>query len=118
MDQNNQVIQRILDIIGYLDDKQSFQDKFTKICQKQALLDLINSLPPDKQATLKQQLGSESDLQKIGEILKQYVSADEYDKTLKLASQTALDNYLQTVIPTLSDTQSAELQSYLKSLNN
>lgn len=117
MNQNNQVIQRILDIIGYSDNKQVFEDKFIKACQQQALLDLVNSLPTDKQASLKQQLGPENDPQKIGEILKQYVSADDYDKTLRLASQTALDNYLQTVTPTLSDTQSAELQSYLKSLN-
>lgn len=107
----------ILDIIGYSDDKQVFEDKFVKACQEQALLDLIDSLPADKQASLKQQLGSESDPQKIGEILKQYVLVDEYDKALRVASQTALNNYLQAITPTLSDTQSTELQSYLKSLN-
>lgn len=118
MDQNNQVIQRILDIIGYSDDKKAFADKFSKVCQKQALLDLIDSLPFNKQEGLKLQLGSADNPQKIGEILKQYVSADEYNKILKLASQNALDSYLQTVTPTLSDTQLAELQSYLKSFTN
>lgn len=118
MDQNNQVIQKILDIIGYSDDKKAFENKFTEVCRKQALLDLTDSLPPDKQEGLKLELGSANDPQKIGEILKRYVSVDEYDKILKLTSQNALDSYLQTVTPTLSDTQLAELQSYLKSLTN
>lgn len=81
------IIIQILDIAGYGENKEDFADQLLSLCQQQALVDLIKSLP------------EETILQ-----------------ALKKATENIIKGYLQTISPHLSDTQKKDVQTYIQSL--
>ncbi len=107
MNQNPQfILLQVLDIIGYIDNKEDFTNKFFQLCKQQAIVDLVKSLPSDKQTALE----SNSSL------LKEYFSEEQMADALEKATRETFQSYLQEIIPTLNDKQKSELEIYLKSL--
>src|SRR5437762_2058251 len=106
------ILSKVLSIIGYTNNQDAFIDEFIKICQKQAFLDLLNSLPLEKQTTLTQ----ETQPEKVQVLLNQYFTTEDINKSLTKATQTQFQSCLQTIDPTLSAEQRNNLDSFLTSL--
>jgi hypothetical protein len=110
------IMLRILTIIGFTDDKNAAADEFLQNCEKQALLDLLTALPKEKQETFKEQITGVTDQAQQKTIILEYITPEQYNVALQKASQTAFEGLMKEVIPTLSNEQTTQLQSYLSSL--
>lgn len=107
---------KILEIIDYPDGKEEFADKFLDLCQQQAVVDLVKSLPEDKQNQLTDQLLKDSSDQ-AKSLLQQTFSSEQSKEVLKKATEEVFKAYLEKVSPSLNDQQKSKLDSYLKSLS-
>lgn len=111
------ILTEILNIIEYQDNKQEFIDKFFILCQKTALDNLIEKLPQEKKVELDQVLDkdqTENSLTKISEIIEK----EQYKQELENATKNQFQEYLEAVIPHLSQEQVEKLSAYLNSLNS
>lgn len=106
---------QVLNIIGYSDNKEEFASKFFQLCEQQTIINLIKSLPQDKQTALQAELSKQTNPQLNNLLLKKYFSNEQVASSLEQATKQTFENYLQTIIPTLSGEQKVKLQSYLKS---
>lgn len=106
----------ILTIIGFTDDKEAAADEFIQNCEKQALLDLLITLPQEQQERFKQQIAGVTDQEQQKTIIAKYITLEQYKQTLQKASRTASEGLMKEIIPTLSSEQADKLQLYLNSL--
>lgn len=111
-----EIIVNVLDIIDYQDDKPKYATEFIDLCEKQALLDALQSLPKEKQADFKQKMSWAKDQDRVKDIIKEYITAEQYTDALKKASQTAFTKFIETLLPELTDGQKDKLQAYLQSI--
>lgn len=112
------IVVRILDIIGYSEDKEKFAGEFLQTMSAQTLLDLFNSLPQDKKDQVKEQMtNTGNNPQAIQDILKTYFSESQIQDGLQNASKNAVAEYIKTIDPTLSETQRDNLVNLSKELN-
>lgn len=98
---------QVLEIIGYSDDREEFTNKFFQLCEQQAIVNLVKSLPQDKQ----------TDPDPNNLLLKKYFTQEQVATNLQEATRETFNSYLQTVIPTLNNKQKTDLETYLKSLS-
>ncbi|MDD5147572.1 MAG: hypothetical protein PHV63_03460 [Candidatus Daviesbacteria bacterium] len=110
------IIIQILDLVGYGENKERFADELLSLCQQQALVDLVKSLPEEKQILLEKTLSQQPNPQNIDQVLKENFSEEEILEALKKATQNTIQAYLQTISPHLSDLQKNNLQTYIQSL--
>lgn len=106
----------VLAIIGYEDDTNAFADEFIANCEKQAFLDLIKTLPPERQESIKQKMKVATDAEELKTMFTEYVSSQTYNQALKLAAQNAFSEFVRAIIPTLTADQSTNLQTYLRQI--
>lgn len=98
---------QVLEIIGYSDGREEFTNKFFQLCEQQAIVNLVKSLPQDKQ----------TDPDPNNLLLKKYFTQEQVATNLQEATRETFNSYLQTVIPTLNNKQKTDLETYLKSLS-
>jgi hypothetical protein len=121
----------ILELIGYEDNKEEFVKEFFELCQKQTVLDLVKSLPEEKQNELKEKLSVQLDSSKANNVsavldqlktlpdgANEYFTEEQRVAAFQKAVENGFKNYLSEVMPTLSEEKKSELQNYLKSLSN
>jgi len=111
-----QIIEEVLSIIDYEDDKPKYAAEFIDLCEKQALLDCLQALPKERQEDFKQKMSWAKDQDRVKDIIKEYVTPQQYTDALKKASQTAFTKFIETILPELTDVQKDKLQSYLQSI--
>lgn len=115
---NHNILLKILEIIGYSDNKNEFVDEFLKNIQMQSVIDLIQSLPQDQQSQIKKQLSvNPNDPNKAADVLKSYFNNEQIQEALKNASKTAMEEYIKAINPTLSSTQKNNLITLSQQLN-
>lgn len=107
---------QVLNIIGYSDDREKFGNKFFQFCEHQAIVNLVKSLPQDKQAALEAESAKQTNPDHNNLLLKRYFTQEQIAANLQEATKETFNSYLQTITPTLNDKQKADLESYLKSL--
>lgn len=112
-----EILIQILIIVAYKDDKNSFAEKFIVLCQQQAFLEFVESLPKTLQDDLKEKFADPNDKEKIKKAMNQYVSTKEFLEKLELVTAKNFKEYIEAIIPTLNDEQKANLQKYLISLS-
>src|SRR5438046_1432263 len=110
------IIIQVLTIIGYEDNKDTYADEFIQNCEKQALLDLLQALPQEQQEVFKQQIAKVTDQEQQKTIIHEYIKPEQYQQILQKASQIAFVGLLKDLIPTLSQPEATQLQTYLKSI--
>lgn len=110
------VIVKILDLVGYGENKEGFADELLSLCQQQTLVDLVKSLPEEKQILLEKTLSSQTSPQNIEQVLKENFTEEAILQALKKATENIIKGYLQTISPHLSDTQKKNLQTYIQTL--
>lgn len=107
------ILLRILDIIGYSEDKEKFATEFLQNVSAQAFLDLFNTLPQDKKDQLQQKITRVgNDPAKMQEELKAYFTDTQLEQAIENSSKTAVTEYIKTIDPTLSDPQKRNLTNY------
>lgn len=111
-----EIISKALELIGYDGDKDAFANKLLENILEQAVLDLIETLPQDKQDSLKQELNGIADPQKIHDVVTTYATSEEYSKVLEQTAAKVMEDWLVKVGPSLSETQRVDLETYLASL--
>lgn len=108
---------KILEVIDYSDDKDAFISEFTKNVHLQSLLDLISTLPADKQEEIKTKLTPNvNDADKVASTLSAYFTQSQMQDALEAASKDAMTKYVETISPTLSAPQKQELATTFQEL--
>ena len=112
------ILLRILDIIGYSDDKEKYATEFLQNVSLQALLDLINTLPQDKKDQLQEKIAQiGNDTTKMQEELKAYFTDSQLEQAIENSAKNAVTEYMKAIDPTLSETQRTNIASFGKELN-
>lgn len=109
-----QIILQVLGIIGYEGDKDKYANDFLALCLQKALFSLMTDFPQDKQDQLVQRL-SLTLPERQEALLLEYFSAEKLQEAVKESSKSTFEEYLQTIIPTLSEDQKNKLEAYLSS---
>ena len=103
-----QNIGKILEIIDYKDDKEKSATELLNLCEKQALADLVKGLPEEKRSSLNGELSNNEDVKSV---LNNYFPNDQIANAIKAASEFVMKQYLEEIIPTLSEKQLASLET-------
>ena len=112
------ILLRILEIIGYSEDKEKFATEFLQNVSMQSLLDLITSLPSDKQEEVKQKISTlQNDPKAIGDMIKLYFTEQQIEDALQNSSKNAVAEYIKAIANTLSEEQKTNLANYSQELN-
>jgi len=109
------VIEKVLTLVGYQDDKDAFVNEFMSLCMRKSLADYGELLPEERKKIL-QQILQESDPSKVKEEIEPYITTEEFGKILTQNTQMLLQDYFQTIMPTLSEEQKKNLDAYFASL--
>ena len=118
MEDPRKILLRILDIIGYSEDKEKFATEFLQNVSTQSLLDLITSLPQDKQEEIKQKISTlQNDPKATGDMIKTYFTEQQIENALQNSSKNAVIEYIKAIANTLSEEQKANLINYSQELN-
>ena len=101
---------KILTIIEYSDNKDKFVDEFILNIHLQTFLDLISTLPTDKQEELKLILARSSNhADKVTRTLSIYFSQAQIKGAFEVASRDSIEKYIEAINDTLSNDQRQEL---------
>lgn len=112
-----QILIKILEIIGYSEDKDKFATEFLQNVSLQSLLDLFNTLAQDKKDQMQKDVSlAGNDPQKLQEILKNYFTEEQINNALQNSSKNAVTEYIKTIEPTLSDVQKQSLADYFNGI--
>ena len=118
MNKNKEILLKILEAIGYTDDKEAFTDEFLKNVQLQSMIDLHNSLTSEQQEEFKNKLILHTDDQeKVDEVVKSYFSEEQRRNAFEEASKKAMMEWLEEINPALTDEQRQKLIKLSEELN-
>ncbi len=108
------VLIKILTTIDYTDNKEEFVNQFIINIHLQAFLDLISTLPIDRQEEFKLTLARNSKYaDKIKRILSTYFSQAQIQESFEVASKDSIEKYIKAINDTLSNHQRQELAKLL-----
>lgn len=115
---DRELLLKILNIIGYTGNKESYIDEFLRNIPLLALEDLILTLLPQTQQEIKQKLADNyQDPEMVAIIVREYFSDLEFEEALKDAAKNSITNFIQKINPTLSDTQREEILKLFEEFN-
>ena len=96
------ILIRILNTIGYSEDKEKFATEFLQNVSAQVFLDLFNTLPQDKKDQLQQKIQSlGNNAGKMQEELKAYFTDSQLEQAIENSAKNAVMEYMKTIDPTL-----------------
>lgn len=117
MDSAKKILLKILETIDYSDDREKFADEFIKNVHLQSLLDLISTLPTDKQEEIKTKLSANAnDSNKITSLVSTYFSQQQMQDALETSAKKAVTKYIETIDHTLSTIQRQQLADTFQGL--
>ena len=114
-DEIKSIIEKVLTLIGYEDDKDAFINEFMNLCMQKSLVDYKNVLPEARKKELHQILQG-SDPTIVKEQIGPYIKTEEFVQLFTKNIQEFLQDYFQTIMPTLSLEQKNGLDTYFTSL--
>lgn len=109
----------ILQAVRYEDDKEAFANEFLLNIYQQSLSDLINSLPENRQSEISTRLSGSLDSQ--NEMLKNlelYFDKFQIEEIFKKNSTKAVGDYVESITPTLSQSQREHLAEILSNYSD
>lgn len=110
---------KILTTIGYSENKEEFVNQFMLNIHLQSLLDLISTLPTDKQEEIKSTLArSQNHVDKITRTLSSYFSKTQVQDALEVTSKNSIEKYIEAINHTLSASQRKELAKIFQELHH
>lgn len=108
-----EILERVLQVIGYEDDHNDFINNFIIMCAKRAHSLLISTLSEEKQYEFIEKINQQATHENVNIIIQDYFSAKVYDQYMIIATQELFNDYLITILPILSNKQKNELQTYI-----
>lgn len=111
------ILLKVFTLVNFEDDKEAYADRFIKNCEQQALVDVISTLPKEKQVELTQKMVWTQDPKRQKAIVTEYIPQQAYIEALKKAAEKAFRELIEAVKPTLSNEQVDKLNSYLKTFS-
>jgi DNA-binding GntR family transcriptional regulator len=94
---------KILDAIDFSDNREAHADEILQNINLLSLVNLMQSLPVEKQTEVKQQLSeNEGNPEKIAALLKEHFSQQQLHQALEKTTKDTITQYIQTIMPTLS----------------
>lgn len=111
-----QIIGKIMDILGIGEDKESFTKDFMDAVLQESFIEFFSVVPPDRKAVLQREFAIERSPEEIEKILQRYITPQEYYRVISATTQKLLKEYLDPLVPTLSDEQKRQLNAYLFSI--
>jgi hypothetical protein len=113
MDQVHALLIKILDAVGYQDDKDQCAKELEIIIQSQATLDLIESLPTHKQEEIQSLLANHQD-DDLSPLLADFYSPPQVQAIMEAAAIKIVTDYIQTIKDSLSPTHTQQLKGLLE----
>lgn len=115
MDKAKKIVLQILDIIGYLDNKSIFSERFVNLCVSRALAELIEDLPLNEKTQLLSKMKLKNDLKDRATYAKNYFSQQQIDLKFTQVTRKLITEYFQYIKKDLSNIQIQKIENYLKS---
>ena len=109
------LLEKMLSIIEYQNDRDAFINEFIDLCTQTAFLEYMNLLPEERKREV-QQILHEKKSEKLKENIEPYIETEEYKRLLQENTKKLFLDYLETIMPTLSEEQKNNLDSYLSSI--
>lgn len=106
---------KVLDAIGYAEDKANFIEQFLSLCYQHAIAQSVDTLPEEQQDKIRELLGEQPDYKTLLANLSQYVPAETFNLNLQKATQEQFKSLVESVLPTLSNEQKLALKAVLDS---
>ena len=110
------ILTRVLDIINYQDSKSQFIDTFSSQCVRLAIMTCIDALPKEKKDELMRKMNGKQEVDAIRSTLAEYVTESEFQEVLKNTAQKQFEDYIETILPTLTTLSSKELIGFLSTI--
>lgn len=105
----NDIVLKLLEITEYKDDKKAFLEDFTRITNSQALVTLVQMLPEEKRETADAEIAGADSQEKFTEVVRAHFTEEQVQEALDNAAAEAVTQWIQSVAPTLNDTQKKKL---------
>ena len=112
-----QLIVDVLESIGYEENKDKFASDFLSISLQEAMMNLMQGLPQDKQDQLTHRVSLVGP-DKLEGLLLEYFSKEDFSNALSKASSSAIESYLETISGSLNDEQKTKLEQHLSTLGS
>lgn len=108
---------RVLEIIGYTDDKTDFIDEFMTLCITETNAKIISSLSKEQQQNLTENTKKKI-AEKIGELLIEYIPKESYEKKLAECIKNNFEDYIETILNTLDSSTKNKLFDFLSNADS
>lgn len=108
-----QVINKVLEIIDYQENKDQFTHNLLKLCDKQAFMNLVKMLSNDQQVLLSKDLSTEDN---SAQVMENYFNDRQKYDALKDATAQIIEEYIRTIMPTLNKDQLIKLEEHFKNM--
>lgn len=106
-------LQNFLNTIDYPDDKEKFISKLLFAIYSASVDEAMNTLPQDKQTSIKQQLQTVPNFESLQQIINNNFDQSIFQEALKRNSEKVFSEYIDTIDPVLSGDQKSKLQAFL-----
>jgi hypothetical protein len=108
-----EILQKLLTAVDFGENKDSFISTFLDNVQLQVAVDLLSSLPMEKQLSLKDEFAQATTPEKFGQLLKKHFSEEQIQQAFGLAFRNHLTEWYTIIQPQLSPEQHQKLQQVL-----
>ena len=113
------ILIRILEIIGYTENKEKFAAEFLQNVSLQSLLNLFNTLPQDQKDKIQQQIISAgNNPSAVQEVLKTYFTDLQMKEAVESSAKNAMQEYIKAIDNTLSEEQRTSLANYFSQISS
>ena len=116
MQPDNNILAKVLEIIDYDQDKEAVTRDFLDLCEKRTLFNMVSKLPEEETEKLFTKVSQTEDLQAKAQLFKEFLSPDDYKKEFAEVAAAIFKEYMEALLPSLSDKQKESLNVYLNSL--
>ncbi|MBA3724731.1 MAG: hypothetical protein H0W89_07685 [Candidatus Levybacteria bacterium] len=99
------IILKILEATDYADDREAFVQDFMRVISSQALIDLVQSLPADKQKEADKKIAASDSQATFAKTVSEYFTDEQVETAVDDASRRAITEWLKALNTTLTDEQ-------------
>jgi hypothetical protein len=107
----------VLNIIGYENDKEKFTENFFSICLGEARNEILGRMPKEQKDILQAKVDGSEKVGELAKILGEYIDPKEMKTTIATTTARLFQEYITTIMPTLTSQRKEKLINYLDTLS-
>jgi hypothetical protein len=112
-----QVLERVLTIIDYKDDKESFINEFITLTMQKALIEYSHLLSVGRRHEF-QHILHKRNSHRLKEALEPYIATEEFIHLFQERAQKLFQAYMEAILHQLTEEQKKHLYKYFNSLSD